>query len=64
MYLQGACLGGVMGAVTRLDPNTTQNLASQPGANAGELSKNSVLSLASCMTISCCFEDRPKAWLA
>ena len=25
-----------MGAVTRLDPNTTQNLASQPGASPGE----------------------------
>jgi len=26
-----------MGAVTRLDPGTTQNLAGQPGANPGEL---------------------------
>ena len=25
-----------MGTVTRLDPNTTNNLASQPGANAGQ----------------------------
>ena len=25
-----------MGAVTRLDPNTTQNLASQPGASPGK----------------------------
>ncbi len=26
-----------MGAVTRLDPGTTQNLAGQPGANPGDL---------------------------
>ncbi len=35
IHMQGAFLGGVMGAVTRLDPNTTQNLASQPGASPG-----------------------------
>lgn len=34
--LQGAFLGGIMGTVTRLDPNTTNNLAGQPGANAGQ----------------------------
>ena len=29
-----------MGAVTRLDPGTTQNLAGQPGANPGELTSS------------------------
>jgi hypothetical protein len=32
---QGALLGGVMGSITKMDPNSTNQLLNQPNTNPG-----------------------------
>lgn len=50
-----------MGAVTRLDPNTTNNLANQPGTNPGGvlLRANAWSPLINIPVMTCILADSP-----